>query len=317
MLVVTVLLFLGFISALTAVNQGAGGGGLTAPMWRRYALFGGAFDAEGWVLLLAAAVFISAALLLAACRKLYEPRTRALNYWQSLVFFALMTGCLMSLWDGDIKSERLCVWFWVGGGLVCSAAMILCSGRLSVGDELWRLKRIVSPLRRVDESIPWLAALSAVWVGLSIRFGLSGGLAIDRSVLLAAAIFMVAPALGLAVAQRLASLAWSGRSWALRVAPIGACVLWVVLPALIHASLYSPQAPGASLNAAAWVSPFYAIPLLVETPAKAAVGFTLSCWLALPGSAMTLMCLGVAIMGTPVALFRYWTWSKKVKYTNE
>jgi hypothetical protein len=107
---------------------------------------------------------LTAVFLLLAARKLYRADERAFTYWQYAVVFLLSMGVMVGLAEGKMVSDaNALVFSIVSAVLLVTAAVCFGVGRMEVGDEIWHLKRLLPPLRRIDESIAFLAAVAVLW----------------------------------------------------------------------------------------------------------------------------------------------------------
>lgn len=124
---------------------------------------------QAWHADIAAAVLVFLFLALLAARRIFNPENRALSYWQGLLFFGLaQLGLAALLWGARtaqpeaIAGSAVATW-----GLLMGAVLIYQTVRVEMGNELWRLKRRVAPLRAIDESILHQAGLILLWVAIS------------------------------------------------------------------------------------------------------------------------------------------------------
>jgi hypothetical protein len=143
-------------SALLPFSSLAPGGSVT--------IFG--FPIRAWHVDIAGALLLISFLALLAERRIFNPENRALSYWQGLVFFTLAELALAAmLWGGRTAQPEVVA----DAGLATWVILMICvfiynTGRVEMGNEVWRLKRRFAPLRPFDESVLYIALLLLVWI---------------------------------------------------------------------------------------------------------------------------------------------------------
>jgi ABC-type transport system involved in multi-copper enzyme maturation permease subunit len=147
----------------------SGGGGMALLPFSAMAP-GGEINLFGWPVPswwgdIGASLLLIALLSLLAGRRIFNPENRALSYWQGLLFFALAELALAAQFWGarlasptDIPLVGIATWI-----LLVLAVFIYNTGRVEMGNEVWRLKRRFAFLRPVDESVLQILALLGIW----------------------------------------------------------------------------------------------------------------------------------------------------------
>ena len=181
-----------------------------------------------------------------AARRLYEPNNRLFNYKQFTLFFVILMGFLCGLFADRVLSLNtsnpfepddvmihLSIIYFTGLGLVMFALLLLSTGRVERGDELWRL-RLRRPLfQRFDERIPLFAFYLILWlapVAVLARFNDIDGRFTQHmidSLPIALLILVVVAAM-----CRLLSLSTPLRNRAAVTTVLLLLILWGVLPAV-------------------------------------------------------------------------------------
>lgn len=261
--IVVFLLFAACFGGMLAYGQiqrtlamaGGGGGGVL--------LFGG-FPVP-WILLEAGAMLVIAALfLLVATRKLFEPEeARAFGHVQFLVIFlALAWLPILSVRGASIGDKGTLGFLVTGSLLLAVAAGCFAVGRMEVGDEMWKLKRLAKPLRRIDQT-PWfLVGLGVLWWFCVSAFTEAPAQLVETPVAMVWSTAWIALA-GYAffcAVGRWATAVSVGRKGAGRIAMGTMAALWLGGP-FVGAILGAASAPGGALALAgeflSRLSPFF------------------------------------------------------------
>ncbi|MBN1477350.1 hypothetical protein JXA47_11405 [Candidatus Sumerlaeota bacterium] len=112
------------------------------------------------------ALIVIAFFALLAARRIFNPENRALSYWQGLVFFAVAQLLVAAqLWGPRMPQPDIIP----GAGIVTWAllmvgVLVYQTGRVEMGNEVWRLKRRFRFLRGIDESVIHQLMLIGLWV---------------------------------------------------------------------------------------------------------------------------------------------------------
>jgi len=275
--------FFGFFGSLGFIAT-RGLGSPAAFLWTQVSIYQGAWLVPGWALVPAAGVFVSGLALLVACRKLYDIEARALNYTQFSAVWAIVGAAALARNWGRPTEEGCAAWLLLGFAMILVGSLIFCVHRMAVGDDVWRLKRAVVPLRRLDEPVVFLAALGALWLWVGWRFAHSGKAPIEDGVLLFLGAVVAAPAVLWAILVRLAGLTeWRNPATARRIALVAGLVVWLVLPALAFAFAHAgSRRPDSILMATSRLSPVFSVWQVLDLKGRATAG-----WSDLPGSALT------------------------------
>jgi len=321
MITITLVAFFGGFFAALRWAAIAGTASLTAPLWTPLPLFGGALVVSGWIVVAGGGVFLSGLMIVMACRKLYEPEARSLSYTQFLIAAALVMGGLMAKDWGGVAPDTAIVWLWTGGALLFAAAMIFCAARMRTGDDLWRLKRVLVPLRWIDESLFYMMLLSALWVAASWQYVYSGGAKIDEAAFGLGLAAIIAAMMLLATMARILSITVANRRAMTKGLMAAAIVLWLAAPAVLSRAAGMGNASHPALVAAARISPFFAVAEWMEASGGAAAGgagpsaagggpsaagsASARNWRAFPGSGVTLAYAVAALTGFLVSLPLY------------
>lgn len=186
-------------------------------------------------LLVALASFvITAVFLLLAARKLYRADERAFTYWQYAVVFALSMGVMIGLADGKTVSDaNALVFSIVSAVLLVTAAVCFGVGRMEVGDEIWHLKRFLPFLRRIDESIPFLAAVALTWaLGTQWWYRVSAGTPATAGLIFALQLVGIAGFVFFVIVGRFFTMLFPTRSQAGRFTLLVVGLCWIGLPLL-------------------------------------------------------------------------------------
>jgi ABC-2 type transport system permease protein len=112
------------------------------------------------------AIIVIGFLALLAARRIFNPENRALNYWQGLVFFALAQLLVVAqLWGGRLaQADLIPAAGIVTWALLMIAVLVYQTGRVEMGNEVWRIKRRFRFLRGIDESVLHQLMLIGLWV---------------------------------------------------------------------------------------------------------------------------------------------------------
>lgn len=231
---VMVTVALGWFSAffLIANMATSGAGGVTAPLWNAYPLFNGAVTIPGWSLFVAAAVCVSALTVLVACRKIYDRERRVLNYTQYLVFCLAVCGALAGALWGLLNEFTVYLWVIAGGSLLMGAAFVFCTGEVVVGNDLWRLKRRIPPLRVVDESFLYVLVLTVAWSVATVHFFRANLPQAPADALAAVILCIASPAVFFGVLARLLVLGGGSAKNVTKVVAVVAVTWLLALPAI-------------------------------------------------------------------------------------
>lgn len=119
-----------------------------------------------WSVGVLAMIAVSGIFLLLAARKLFEPEeTRAFSHLQFGILFALLLGGFIGLLSSNPFTKEVPEIAFLACGYLMLLVAVQCFavGRTEVGDEIWHLKRLVPFLRPVDQTLPFLILLGALW----------------------------------------------------------------------------------------------------------------------------------------------------------
>jgi hypothetical protein len=112
------------------------------------------------------AVIVIAFFALLAARRIFNPENRALSYWQGLVFFSIVQLLIAAqLWGPRLsQADAIPAAAIVTWGLLMILVLVYQTGRVEMGNEVWRLKRRFRFLRGIDESVIHQLLLIGLWV---------------------------------------------------------------------------------------------------------------------------------------------------------
>ncbi len=119
-----------------------------------------------WIMTVVGMVAISSVLLLLAARKLFEPEdVRAFAHWQYVVLLAGFLATFAGFLAGNAFTSEIpeVAFLLMGYLLLIVAVQTFAIGRMEVGDEIWHLKRLLPILRPIDQTIPFLVLVAAIW----------------------------------------------------------------------------------------------------------------------------------------------------------
>lgn len=186
------------------------------------------------VLVALASFLITAVFLLLAARKLYRADERAFTYWQYAVVFLLTMGVMIGLAEGKTVSDaNALVFSIVSAALLVTAAVCFGVGRMEVGDEIWHLKRLLPFLRRIDESIPFLAAVALVWaLGTQWWYRVAASTPVTAGLIFSLQIIGIAGFIFFVIVGRFFTMLFPTRSQAGRFTLLVVGLCWVGLPLL-------------------------------------------------------------------------------------
>ncbi|MBI1291711.1 ABC transporter permease subunit [bacterium] len=129
-------------------------------------LFVAGLQIPAWAIVPATLAVFAFLFLLLAARKLFESdEARALNHWQYLAAFAAVMGISLGILGANQFTNEFVEWsvLSVGYVMLLAGVLIFSTGRMEVGDEVWHLKRLVPVLRPIDQTVPFLVLVGAIW----------------------------------------------------------------------------------------------------------------------------------------------------------
>lgn len=120
---------------------------------------------------------------IAAARRLYEPNNRMFNYKQYTVFLFGVLGAIAGFMayhmyanpgvtmDPDEIRGGLAAMYFVGWVFIGVGIILLSSGRVEMGDELWKIRLRFPIFRRIDERVFVYGFYILGWLGLTYVLG--------------------------------------------------------------------------------------------------------------------------------------------------
>jgi|GEM_PF-3448999 len=122
--------------------------------------------------LLAVTLFFAAA----AARRLYEPNNRLLSYKQFTFFYLLSLGAIAGtfLWKTSSLSAQpfsapqaeyvLAIYYFAAWVLMIGAILLFSTGRVEMGDEVWKIRLRWPWFRRLNETVWLYAFYFVIWL---------------------------------------------------------------------------------------------------------------------------------------------------------